>query len=173
MPTVHKQPDRTCWNIDFTDQHGQRRRVNSKMKDRRAAERLANLIERDVERLRGGLPPLEPDLTAEYLGLANPKGPTPWAEAVEAYLAELVRRGNPADGPTVSEGRRLLTLVGQACGWKHLAAVRAADFSHYLAGMTERGRAPRTLNRYHETLRAFLNWCVEPQGWLDKNPSPS
>jgi integrase len=41
--------------------------------------------------------------------------------------------------------------------------------TRFLSELKKEGRAPRTLNRYHEALDWFLNWCVA-QGWLEESP---
>lgn len=49
--------------------------------------------------------------------------------------------------------------------------MKPGEFNDYLNKYLH-GAAPRTHNRHHETLRAFLNWCVS-QGWLASSPLAS
>jgi len=173
MASVYKPKGRSVYRIKFKDQHGIEQTVSSKMADKRAAEGLAHLIETDVERIRAGLDPKTPLCTWEFLGLEEPAGankPKEWKDAVADYLAELVRRGSKAKGIHYREAKRKLERIRRECGWITLLAVKSADFTRFLSNLSTQGRAPRTQNSYHETLRAFLNWCVEPQGWLPRNP---
>ena len=94
MASVFKPTGRRIYRIKFIDQHGAPRVESSDMMDRRAAEGLASLIERDVDRLRAGLQPERPDITGPFLGLEviAPQH-LPWGQVVDMYLADLTRQG--------------------------------------------------------------------------------
>jgi integrase len=171
VASVFRQRGRGIWQMQFRDQHGNLHKgVSSGMRDRRAAEALASMIERDAERLRAGMPPENADLTGPYLGLTLASDrKRPLEELIDLYKDELVRRGSPEDGKHVRESERILKAVVAACGWKNLACVRAAEFSAHLANLAKAGKAPRTQHGHHAKLRAFLNWCVQ-QHWLHENP---
>jgi hypothetical protein len=157
------------YRIEFKDQFGVWQVKSAETKGRRIAEARALLIERDADRIRNGLPPEHPEVTAPYLGLAVPGGGN-WNEAVAAYLNELTRKGSGPDSDHYRDSRTLLARIGRECKWPNLLAIKMDAFTAFLGRLAAAGRAPRTQNRYHETLRAFLNFCVR-QGWLDRSPS--
>jgi len=170
MASVYKPKGRRIYRIEFKDQHGVTRTESSGCVEKRVAEGLALLVEQDVERIKAGQEPKNRDATWKLLGLEPPEMARTWKEAAAAYLAELVRRGSKADETRYKEVKRKLARIQEEYGWVTLVAVKPADFTRFLARLGEQGRAPRTQNSYQETLRAFLNWCVEPQGWIPKNP---
>ncbi|MGI8525391.1 MAG: hypothetical protein ACR2K5_04310, partial [Pseudolabrys sp.] len=88
MASVYRPTGRKIYRIKFIDQHGQPKVESSGMTDRRAAEGLASMVERDVDRLRAGLQPERPDITAPFLGLTTiaPQH-LPLEQVIEQYLA--------------------------------------------------------------------------------------
>jgi hypothetical protein len=168
MASVYKPTGRKVYLMKFIDQHGQPQIRSSAMKDEKCALSLAELVERDAERIRAGRQPSEPAITGPFLGLVTAGG-RKWEEATTAYLAELARQGSDPKELHYRECKRILKQIADACKWTCLAEAQADSFSRYLADLAAKGRAPRTQNRHHETLRAFLNYCVR-QHWLPSNP---
>jgi integrase len=117
--------------------------------------------------------PLHPELTNPYLGLVplERRGSRTWAEASREYLADLVRRGSPEGGSHRRDVGKQLAKAGRACGWKNLTDATAQGFTAFLDDLRDKGRAPRTLNKYHQCVSAFLRWCkAPPRRWLAANP---
>jgi integrase len=178
MASVFKPTGRHVYRIEFKDQHGRTRVISSGATDKSVAESLGMKLEEDAGRLRAGMPPVHPELTNAYLlfkPLAPPPPPKTWAEAQDAYLAELARKGSKPTETHYKEVKRKLDRLHCECGWKTPQAVKKADFTRFLAQLADAGRAPRTQNSYQETLRAFLNWCVGnwEEGhneWPERNP---
>jgi integrase len=158
------------WRINYTDEHGNRRSVAG-YRDKGTTEQMARELERNVERIRAGLPPLPltDAIKNDKYGAGHEQRRKPLSEPVAAYLADLVRNGTLAGSTHHKECKRILATLGKSCRWSCLADIRADGLTSFLARLAEHGRAPRTQNRYHETLRAFLNWCID-QGWLEENP---
>jgi integrase len=64
-----------------------------------------------------------------------------------------------------------LARVARDCGWKTLADATAQGMTQFLDGLRALGRAPRTINKYHQCVAAFLDWCkAPPYRWLTTNP---
>jgi integrase len=171
MGSAFRPSGRTLYRIDYKDQHGKRQIAGTGMKDRRAAEGLLHLVERDAQLLAAGLPAEHPEVTWKFLGLEQPHATTPktWQEAQAEYLAELARRGSKPEETHYREVKRKLERIRRECNWETLLAVKKADFTRFLGRLSEAGRAPRTQNSYQETLPAFLNWCAS-QEWLTRSP---
>jgi integrase len=169
MPSVYRPSGRRVWRIEFTDQHGQPKKVSSGLHDRKAAESLAQLIDRDAQRLRAGLPAEHADVTGVFLGLRQAEQRRPIDEAIQAYLNELVRRGTPPGSCHHRDARTMLDKLAAECSWQTVADVRPGPFTEFLGRLAAKGRAPRTQNHYLEVIRAFGNFCVQ-QEWLPKNP---
>lgn len=154
-PKTGKRVKCRYYRIVFIDENGKRRSVRG-FKDKEATEAAARRIEQRVERIKAGLP--VDDQTAR-----------PWAECVEAYVAELQRRGSQANGSHVRENRRQLTRLAADLAWSTPRDARASSLTEWLAARAVEGMAPRTQNHYATRVKAFLNWCVE-QGWVAENP---
>jgi len=169
MASVYRPKDRGIYRIEFKDQHEKVRTISSGMKDRRSAEGLAHLLERDAERLQAGLLPLHPQVTGQFLGLAQFGSLRPWDDAVAAYLAELQRLGSDAKGQHVKGVRWSLARLQRECGWKTLADIRPDQFTAFLRKLAEQGKAPRTQNVYFAHLRGACNFWVR-QEWMAQSP---
>jgi hypothetical protein len=64
-----------------------------------------------------------------------------------------------------------LAKAARECGWKNLTEATAQGFTAFLDALRAKGRAPRTLNKYHQCASAFLQWCKSPpRRWLANNP---
>ncbi len=173
MASVYKPTGRNIYRIEFKDQHGKTRTISSGTADKRLAESLGMKIEEDGDRIRVGIGPLHPDLTGPYLGLAQIVrcAARSWPEATEEYLADLVRRGSPKAGSHYRDVQMQLDKVAHDCHWRSLADVAAKAFAAFLDGLREAGRAPRTLNKYHQCVNAFIEWCRSPpRSWIAANP---
>jgi integrase len=168
MASVYRPSGRKIYRIEFKDQHGRTRTESSGMRDRRSAEGLAGLIERDVDRLRAGLNAERPDITGPFLGLEQiaPQF-LPVAQIIETYLADLERQAmSPA---TLKHRKKQLNFLARGDCWKTLHDVTTARVTALLAAMTAKGRSVGTTNAYRDTLNAFLEWCIS-QAYLKDNP---
>lgn len=149
-----------CWYLDYYDENGNRQSKKG-FPDKRSTEELARKVDDEVRRKKAGLPVVAGD--------SSPPKEEPLSGLVQLYLDDLERQGSARSDLHYRESRRILTTLCEQCGWKVLTDVRPPSFAVFLAYMKGRGRAPRTLNRYHETLRAFLNWTVA-HDYLKENP---
>lgn len=171
MASAYKPKGRLTCRIKFKDQSGRYVTAATGFRDKRNARSLAEKVEADAGRLRAGLHPQHPEITGPFLGL-TPRTTRGWEEAVEAYLAELQRLGSPADGDHVRDSHTLLKRIQADTAWQALPDIQADAFTTFLGELAKAGRAPRTQNRYYETLRAACNFWVR-QGWLAANPIAS
>jgi site-specific recombinase XerD len=153
-PKTGKRVKYRCWRIAYIDQHGIRRSVKG-FKDKDATEAKAREIERTVERQQAGVP----------IAPAS----KPMQEAIDAYLAELIRRGSPAAGPHVKEVRRQLERLQKDCRWTILKQITAATLTEWLNSRAIEDMAPATQNHYQGRLNEFLSWCVG-QHFIEVNP---
>jgi integrase len=169
MASVFTPKGRNVYRIEFRDQNGQLRVVSSGLKDKRLAESLADKLEEDVSRLLAGKEPRYPQLTGKHLGLPQADNSSGWDSVVAAYLNERERQGSGKESDHYRDSRFLLARIQRECGWKVLRDIRADQFTEFLGRLAAAGRAPRTQNRYFETLRAACNFWGR-QGWLSPNP---
>src|SRR5262249_28353624 len=105
-------------------------------------------------------------------------------DAVEAWVADLERRGKSGDH--VYNMRLLMTRMAEACHWPTLGSIRSDSLTTWLADL-QAGRAclpcqarthhektltGSTLNKYLGTARAFVRWCrgQRPLPWLSSDP---
>jgi hypothetical protein len=105
----------------------------------------------------------------EQLGEISPRliretARRPVAELFAEYVADLGRKGCAAD--YIKMVRNRLPLLFGACKWRAMSDIKAADF---LAWRRKQDFAPKTLNHYLDTARAFINWLVK-QELVEKNP---
>jgi len=80
MASIFKRNGRGSYVIQYYDHTGRRREKSSRTTDKRAAERLAAQLERDVMLRREGLIPSDPNPAAQNL--------TPLVTHIENYLAD-------------------------------------------------------------------------------------
>jgi integrase len=168
MASVYKPAGRHIYKIEFRDQHGRTRTISSGTDDEKIAKSLATKIEEDADRLRVGMAPRHPDETGPYLGLVQFKRRrATLTEAIDLYLADLARiRRRPG---TIRHRRYKLRRLASQAGWGCLADITAESLTRHLAALAQAGRSAGTLNAYHDSLNAFLEWCVS-QSWLHANP---
>jgi integrase len=173
MASVFRPSGRRIYRIEFKDQYSHTKTVSSGMMDRRAAEGLASMIERDAERLRAGLLLEHAQHTAVHLGLATVDDRfRSWDEILDDYLAHLQNNGSDPEGKTITEGRRILRRWAKECRWKCLADIRPSHITAYLAAQAQAGRGPVTQNTHLARLNALFTWCAAPgRKWIDTNPA--
>ncbi len=70
MASVYRPKGRKSYLIKFVDQYGVSRKVNSGIREERAADALAAKLEHDVARIRAGLPADFDAVTGAHLGLS-------------------------------------------------------------------------------------------------------
>jgi integrase len=168
MASVHKPAGRRIYRIKFKDQHGNERVESSGCIDKRVAQGLAHMIEKDAERIRNGLLPEQPARTGKFLGLTQAdRLKTPVSEAIDAYIEDLRRRDKAAE--TLRHRGYKLRRAAKVMCWGSLADITAESVTRYLSNLRNDGRAPATTNAYQDSLSAFLSWCVD-QGWLERHP---
>lgn len=164
MATIYKPtrklPDGTrvkykTYRIVYIDETG-RRRTAKGFKDKAATEARARELERDAERARAGLP------TA-----SRGKLEAPIEEALEQYLEDIKRQGLSKE--RYKAAKNTLKRLIKGCDWKCLKAIRPSNFTKFLAAQDHAGKAPSTLNSYHEHLNTFIRWCQD-QNWMVENP---
>jgi integrase len=155
MASIYRQKGSKKYRIAYIDENGQRRIVPG-FRDKEATKAKARDLERRAERIRAGLPVIQQEKAHE-----------PIAAIIDAYLDDMRRRSLALYHQ--SESLRILNTLAEVCDWPSLSAIRRDKFSEFLATKHKAGAAPRTLNRYHETLRAFLNWC-HGQSWIERSP---
>jgi integrase len=169
MASAYKCAGRNTYYMEFIDQHGRKRtNINSKIADRKTAENLVHQIETDAQRIKAGMPALLPEVTGPFLGTVN-RTQTNWQQASEAYLAELLRLGTPANSTHYRDCRTMLARIGKECSWPTVRAVNAPDFTRFLGSLAKAGRAPRTQHHYFAKLRAACNFWKR-QGWIPASP---
>src|SRR5262249_46718605 len=169
MASAYLKPGKKTYLMEFMDQQGKTQTMSSHCKDYGVALSLAKAIERDAERIQEGREPLEPACTGGFLGL-KPRQVWKLNEAITAYLDDLERHGSRKEETHYKEVKRKLGTLARECRWATLPDIKADAFTSFLARLAKQGRSPRTQNSYHETLRAFLNWCVSPNKWLKESP---
>jgi integrase len=159
------------WYFEYNGPDGRRITVKG-YPDREATEQMARDKEKLAARIKAGCVQVDMDRAA-----------MPLKEALDAWLADLRRRGRAED--YVYNMGLLVTRAAEACHWPTLGAIRSDSLMAWLADLKEgravlpcrKKRGPRTLsgrslNQYLETCRAFVNWCCaqRPLPWLPGNP---
>lgn len=157
-----------CWYFAYEGAGG-RRIVVKGYPDKEATEAMARDQEKLAARIQAGLVTVDLD-----------RASMPIAEALDAWVADLDRRGNSPE--YVYRMRLLMNKMTTGCGWSTLASIRSDSLTVWLAKMKEAGLwgnwknktgglSGRSLNQYLETARAFVNWCcAHDPPWLPGNP---
>lgn len=148
MASVYRPNGAKKYKIAYIDENGLRRTVPG-FRDKMASKEKARRLEQEAERIRAGLPVVQ----TRHLQI-------PLEQAIPAYLENLIAKGSPTTGPHYRESKRILNKIAKATNWKALRDIHPATFQEHLNTLAKTN-SPRTRNRYHETLRAFCNWCVE------------
>jgi integrase len=130
--------------------------------DKGATEQLAAKLERQKAKGEQGL--IDPYKVHRTRALAA---------HVADYVADLRALGRD-DKYTYNVEKRLAKLLN-LCGWKVLGHITADAFAEWREKPIKRKEAedgaigPRTINQYHEAVRAFCKWCVK-RNRLATNP---
>lgn len=139
------------WVVEWTDEHGVRRR-RAGFRDKRLTQQLAARLEREVaERLAG--------VAAPGRG-ADPLGPL-----VDAYAADVVRRGGTRKYAATTAAQ--IRAVAVAAGWARLQDLSAGTLTDALGRLG--AQASRTANAYRDSAVRLCNWLVTT-GRLAANP---
>jgi integrase len=169
MASVFRPSGRTIYRIEFKDQHGQTRVVSSGMKDRRAAEGLAHLLERDAELIRGGREPRDPELTAVHLGLVH-AGALTWKAFRERFEEEVL---SGLRERTREKYDCVLDVFEQEIQPGRLRSICEETVSRFAAALRKRpvrkrgkltgqiGLSPWSVKNYLIALKTALGWAVE------------
>jgi integrase len=166
MSSVYRPKGRTIWWMEFKDQHGvTRTNVSTGMKDRRAAEGLAHIVERDAERILAGQVPLEPTLSAPYLGLVLPGSHT-WAHFRKRFTAEHLSGLRQS---TRDKYDCVFDVFEQEMKPKNLKDIQEHALSNFAAALRKRvcpgtkkvGLAPWSIRNYLVAMKKALGWAVE------------
>jgi integrase len=120
----------------------------TKTSDKQSAEQYAKNWHLQKEREFQGLAIPE----AEIKAATSPVGPE-----IEKYLADLV--GKRCTKDHVSNVKAHLKLLCDQCGWKRIQDIKAASFTTWRAAQGH--RAPKTLNEFLGSARAFCSWLVD------------
>jgi len=146
------------WGIDYRDHRGKRvRRVVAS--DRDVAAKLLGDALSAVEKLKAGMVSADPR-----------EARRPIEQHIDAYLQDLTRRGR--DGMYCYIIRKRLEAAVEGRRWACLRDCAARSISDYLKGLSDGGKAARTVNAHRADLAAFFGWCRR-QGALEANPCDS
>ena len=143
------------YGIDYTDHRGRRiRKVVAR--DKSVAQTLLAQAIKAVEQMRAGMVSADPRETKK-----------PIKTHVEAYLADMVRRGR--DAMYVYIVKKHLKAAIEDRGWKSLAECSARSVSEFLRVLAGRKLSGKSVNDYRGDLSAFFRWCTQ-QGLMEANP---
>jgi integrase len=138
------------WYIEYRDANNELQRVPG-FRDKKATMQRAAELERSAERQAAGVIDAESLDFAENLRL-------PIGTHVDAYERHLVVAGTTSKH--LYETRRRLRRVVDDCSINRLADVQAERVRVWCAERLRKKMAPRTVNTYLASLRAFVRWCV-------------
>jgi len=154
---LHKPERSPYWQIRYTLPGGKEQAKSLRVRDRRTAERLMGEFITEHEREAIGLLPsrrVRETVAADLLTLA------------EGYLNDL--RAQRCAPKHVENTGRHIRLLAKACGWKRISDITPESFTAWRARQGET-KAPKTLNEYRNSIRAFLKWLVQTDR-LPENP---
>src|SRR5262245_22880388 len=168
MSSAYKPTGRKTCRIQFIDQYGQRQIKGTKIRDKRVAEALAQVVENDAARIRAGLEPNFREQTGPYLDLGGAVKTTDkeWEEAIEAYFEEGKRLGHSASHQ--KEGKSRLKKAREWGKWVTMRDVEKGQVGEYLRHLAAEGKAARSQNHARKHLRLFFAFCVQ-EGWMNEN----
>lgn len=90
------------------------------------------------------------------------------------WFLELVGERRPLVSLTADDFREYRELLGKlpsnASKFAQFAGKTGVQIAAAARG-DQKGLAPKTLRKYHDNLKGFLNWCVD-ESYLDKVPAP-
>ncbi|CAG1010440.1 hypothetical protein PHYC_03851 [Phycisphaerales bacterium] len=143
------------WGIDYRDHRGRRVRKVVAVSKEMALITLGQELE-SVEKLKAGV------LTADPR-----EGKRPFSEHVDAYVADLQRRGR--DDMYIYIARKHLEAAAEHQDWGCLADCSVRSASNYLRALAGRKLSGKTVNAHRSDLFAFFGWCVR-SGSMEANP---
>lgn len=153
MGTLYRRDN--SWGIDYRDHRGRRVRKMAST-DKSVAQKLLGDAITTAERLRAGMISADPREAAR-----------PLQARIDAYIAELVRRGR--DSTYIYIVRKRLEGAAWAQEWTCLRDCTARSIADYLGGLAADAKMPKTVNDHRADLHAFLAWCVRHE-LLEANP---
>jgi integrase len=143
------------WGIDYRDHRGRRiRKIVSG--DKSVAQKVLGDAMDACEKMKAGI-----------LGHDPREGTRPIDEHIEAYLADLRRRGR--DEMYVYIVERRLEAAAFDREWECLKDCTTKSIAAYLRELHDDGRSSKTVNQHRADLSAFFGWCVR-HGALASNP---
>lgn len=137
------------YQIRWTLPGGKEQAKSTGLRDKRAAESYMEEFIREYEHVALGLLPpkrVREAAAADFLTLA------------EGYLNDL--RAQKCAPLHVENTGRNIRILSQYCGWKCVRNVTPESFCKWRARQADT-KAPKTLNEYLTSIRAFLNWLVQ------------
>jgi len=144
----------------FRDHAGVVQEVPTGCRDESAANmKLQEFLREDTLIQRGLLTPTESRLSSERTGKT--------ADHLAAYLQSMRASGRSA--VHVSDTDQKVTRLIADCEFHRLKDVNRESMEDWLLTRSGQGMAPRTRNAYLQSIRGFLNWCIETSR-LNANP---
>ncbi len=141
------------WWVDYTDHRGERvRRAAST--DKTVAQHVLGEAIRNAEKLRAGVIAADPR-----------EGKRPIAEHVDAYAAEMERRGR--DSMYMYTTRKRIEKAIEAAKWTRLTDCTPKSIAAYLGSLS--ALSPKTRNDHRADLAAWFAWAVKT-GRMEANP---
>ena len=160
MGTLRRKPGREIWTAIYRDGDGIKREISTGCKSKDGAKRVLSDLEAGVERIKSGVVSRQEARTMEWAAVSLLEHIT----AHEAYLAALHRATS-----TVTDQKRCMTAISDACGWKRLTDLNRPQLERWLTLRVSEGMGARTRNRHAGAAVAFGNWLVKA-GRLTVNP---
>jgi len=155
-----------CWRFEYVNEHGRRvsRTGYTSQKDTMG---LALRLEGEARDIREG--------RREPVRSSHKHAPRAFEEVTGEYVAwgesQGGRGGRPWGRVHAKQRKAQLAWWGQELGLTVLGDLPGTlpRVEKALRDMEERGKAPKTLSNYTESLRAFCEWARQ-RGYLDRNP---
>jgi integrase len=157
LPSYQTRPLALLAALRYTVSGEKEKAKSLRVRDKRAAERLMHQFIQEHEREAAGLLPsrrIRDTASADLLTL------------LEGYMNDM--RAQKCDAKHVENTERHIRKLAQSCGWKRVQDVTPESFTNWRARQRE-SKAPKTLNEYLTSVRAFLNSLVH-QNRISDNP---
>lgn len=139
------------WSIEYTDEHGIRRR-KAGFTDKSLTIQLAAQIERDVARIKVGLP-------TEHLGKSK-------REKIDSLIAEWAESLASLGRQTsyINTARNFVARVARDCGWVYVNDIKNKDLSEWLSRKSKESQCSgRTINAYRDLSVRFVHWLCRTE----------
>lgn len=146
----------TSWQLDYYDEHGERRRISVDAPTKEQAKRMLGEIKLDVARRKQGLEVIAP----------NPLGLTV-ADLAAWWLAGPAKGHAKHDALVGSVKKRIVT---SAIGDVRADRVTRALLEQWMTGLEAAGYAPRTVNHARAHLSAIFNAAIRAGKVTVANP---